>query len=209
MTDLPDAARGPDDGSALPPPLPAWQAPTPAPSSDPAADPELRAMALRHLEAVKEFRIHLTVYVAVIGFLVVVWVLSGAGYFWPVWPAAAWGLGLGLHGASLLWDKDPTEEQIAAEEHRTLTEELNLQRAEERIGERLEVLIEATESDESDDEDDPEAAVRYVGRAGQQGPDVDGMTYVEAPDGRELRVGDMVEVEVVATEGIDLVGELR
>ena len=35
------------------------------------------------------------------------------------------------------------------------------------------------------------------------------MTYVEAPDGRELRVGDIVEVEVVATEGIDLVGELR
>lgn len=68
------------------------------------------------------------------------------------------------------------------------------------------MLIEATESD---DEDDPEAAVRHVGRAGQQGPDVDGMTYVEAPDGRELRVGDIVEVEVVATEGIDLVGELR
>ena len=104
-------------------------------------------------------------------------------------------------------DKLPQDEIDARLEHfRTLTEELNLQRAEERIGERLEVLIEATESD---DEDDPEAAVRHVGRAGQQGPDVDGMTYVEAPDGRELRVGDIVEVEVVATEGIDLVGELR
>ena len=104
-------------------------------------------------------------------------------------------------------DKLPQDEIDARLEHfRTLTEELNLQRAEERIGERLEVLIEAAESD---DEDDPEAAVRYVGRAGQQGPDVDGMTYVEAPDGRELRVGDIVEVEVVATEGIDLVGELR
>lgn len=119
MSDLPAEDRGAGPGgSATPPPLPAWRAPAPAPSSDPAADPELRAMALKHLEEVKGFRIHLTVYVAVIGFLVAIWLLSGGGYFWPVWPAAAWGLGLGLHGASLRWDKDPTEEQIAEQARR-------------------------------------------------------------------------------------------
>lgn len=115
MTDLPDEGRGEGE---LPPPLPAWQAPAPAPSSDPATDPALRAMALKHLEEVKAFRMHLTVYAAVIGFLVVIWLLSGGGYFWPVWPAAAWGLGLGLHGASLLWDKDPTEQEIAEQARR-------------------------------------------------------------------------------------------
>lgn len=98
--------------------------------------------------------------------------------------------------------KLPQHEIDARLEHfRTLTEELNLQRAEERIGESLEVLIEAV-----DDEDGVE---RFVGRAGQQGPDVDGVTYVEASDDRTLAVGDMVRVEVVATEGIDLVAQVR
>ena len=105
-----------DDERHARPPIPSWQAPAPAP--DPAADPELRALALKHLEEVKAFRIHLSVYVAVIGFLVVIWLLSGGGYFWPVWPAAAWGLGLGLHGASLRWERDPTEEQIAEQARR-------------------------------------------------------------------------------------------
>lgn len=91
------------------------------------------------------------------------------------------------------------DEIEARTEHiRTLVEELNLQRAEERIGETLEVLIE-------DIEDDGQAP-RYVGRAGQQGPDVDGATYVETDT--ELAVGDLVHAKVVATEGIDLVAEL-
>ncbi|MGX5693214.1 30S ribosomal protein S12 methylthiotransferase RimO [Dermacoccus abyssi] len=99
-------------------------------------------------------------------------------------------------------DKLPTDEIEARVEHfRTLTEELNLQRAEERVGERLDVLIEA--------EEDEDGELRFVGRAGQQGPDVDGVTYVETSDERPLAIGDMVSVDVVATEGIDLVAEVR
>lgn len=99
-------------------------------------------------------------------------------------------------------DKLPTDEIEARVEHfRTLTEELNLQRAEERVGERLDVLIEA--------EEDEDGELRFVGRAGQQGPDVDGVTYVETSDERPLAIGDMVSVEVVATDGIDLVAEVR
>jgi hypothetical protein len=30
-------------------------------------------------------------YVAVMALLVAIWALSGAGYFWPVWPAVGWG----------------------------------------------------------------------------------------------------------------------
>ena len=99
-------------------------------------------------------------------------------------------------------DKLPTDEIEARLEHfRTLTEELNLQRAEERVGERLDVLIEA--------EEDEDGELRFVGRAGQQGPDVDGVTYVETSNERPLAIGDMVSVEVVDTEGIDLVAEVR
>lgn len=44
------------------------------------------------------FRMHLTVYGLVIGMLVVIWAASGGGLpFWPLFPAAGWGVGLGVH----------------------------------------------------------------------------------------------------------------
>jgi ribosomal protein S12 methylthiotransferase RimO len=80
-----------------------------------------------------------------------------------------------------------------------LVEELTAQRAEERIGTLVEVLVEG----EDLDDDEP----RLVGRAGQQGPDVDGVTYLVAEDGGmpSLAPGAVVLAEVVATEGVDLV----
>jgi uncharacterized protein DUF1707/2TM domain-containing protein len=33
-------------------------------------------------------------YAAVMTLLVVIWALTGAGYFWPVWPALGWGVAL-------------------------------------------------------------------------------------------------------------------
>ncbi|MFC6422590.1 2TM domain-containing protein [Ornithinimicrobium tianjinense] len=109
-----------EDPSRVPPPLPSYDPQRPAPplTPDPAADPALRAAALKHLEAVKAFRIHLTVYLAVMALLVAIWLITGAGYFWPVWPAMGWGLGLGLHRASMSWDREPTEAQIAEQARR-------------------------------------------------------------------------------------------
>jgi hypothetical protein len=42
-------------------------------------------------------RVHLTVYLSVIGFLVAIWFLTGMGTFWPVWPAMSWGLAIAIH----------------------------------------------------------------------------------------------------------------
>lgn len=33
-------------------------------------------------------------YLAVTALLVMIWALTGAGYFWPVWPALGWGVAL-------------------------------------------------------------------------------------------------------------------
>jgi len=73
-----------------------------------------------------------------------------------------------------------------------LVEELNAQRAEERIGEVVDVLIE---------EYDGAAA---EGRADHQGPEVDGTTTVpDVPAG--TKVGDIVRARVTGTDGVDLI----
>jgi MiaB/RimO family radical SAM methylthiotransferase len=87
-------------------------------------------------------------------------------------------------------DEDAIAERL---EHLTaLAEELTAERAEERIGERVEVLLESWDHDVAE------------GRAASQGPEVDGSTTLTAvPAGS--RVGDMIEAVVVATDGVDLV----
>ncbi len=73
-----------------------------------------------------------------------------------------------------------------------LVESLVADRAAERIGERVQVLVE--------DHDDGAA----IGRAAHQGPEVDGV--VELP-GVDAPVGSWVEAVVVASNGVDLVAE--
>jgi ribosomal protein S12 methylthiotransferase RimO len=74
-----------------------------------------------------------------------------------------------------------------------LAEELTAQRAEERIGTTVEVLIESVDGDVAE------------GRAAHQAPEVDGSTTVV---GAGLRVGDLVWAVVTDTEGVDLVATL-
>jgi ribosomal protein S12 methylthiotransferase RimO len=76
-----------------------------------------------------------------------------------------------------------------------LADELVAQRAEERVGSVLSVLVDEIDTDGGS----PTA----VGRAEHQGPEVDGVTQLD-PDG--LAVGDLVEVTVTGTEGVDLRG---
>ena len=66
------------------------------------------------------------------------------------------------------------------------------QRAEDRVGTEVTVLIEAAE-----DED-----FECTGRAAHQAPEVDGECVVERGSG--LGAGDMVRAVVVGTEGADL-----
>ena len=37
---------------------------------------------------------HVRAYVGVSVMLVVIWALTGAGYFWPIWPILGWGIGV-------------------------------------------------------------------------------------------------------------------
>ncbi|MFI9257012.1 30S ribosomal protein S12 methylthiotransferase RimO [Streptomyces sioyaensis] len=90
-------------------------------------------------------------------------------------------------------DPDVVAERLARVSR--LAEELTAQRAEERVGETVRVLV-----DRTDDEDG------LVGRAAHQAPETDGVTLLSTD--QELEPGRMVEAKVVASEGVDLVAEV-
>ena len=71
-----------------------------------------------------------------------------------------------------------------------LADELVRQRAEARIGEKVQVLVE-------------EADREIIGRAAHQGPEVDG--NVRLITGDRLKSGDLVHAVVADTDGADLV----
>jgi hypothetical protein len=48
----------------------------------------------------RAFAEHLRTYVMVMVLLVAIWALTGMGYFWPVWPALGWGIGILCHAGS-------------------------------------------------------------------------------------------------------------
>ena len=80
----------------------------------------------------------------------------------------------------------------------TLVEELNIQRTEERLDERVEILVEGLDVDTDE----------LTGRAAHQGPDVDGATILRLRPGVQApAVGEIIAARVVATEGIDLIAE--
>jgi len=94
-------------------------------------------------------------------------------------------------------DEDVVRERVAR--ITALVEELTAQRASARIGERVEVLVEAVE----------DGVVE--GRSAHQAPEVDGITVLVDGDAdvASVRVGDLVTAEVVASDGVDLVAALR
>ena len=89
---------------------------------------------------------------------------------------------------------DPEEVAARVERITALVDELMAQRAEDRIGTEVVVLVETAESDTED----------AVGRAAHQAPEVDGECVFEAGD-VPLVPGSFVRAEVVDSEGADLV----
>ena len=101
------------------------------------------------------------------------------------------------------YDGKLDEDTIAARLDRVtrLAEDLTSARAESRIGELLEVLVESLDTADADDD-----ARTGEGRAAHQGPEVDGSTTVTGlPEG--VRVGDLVSAKVVGSDGVDLIAE--
>jgi hypothetical protein len=78
-----------------------------------------REAAVKRLKARRDFRTHAGIYVIVNALLVVIWAASGAGYFWPIWPIAGWGVGLALNAWAVYFERPISEEEIRREMERS------------------------------------------------------------------------------------------
>jgi ribosomal protein S12 methylthiotransferase RimO len=107
----------------------------------------------------------------------------------------------GTEAARLAGKLDPDEVAERVSSVSALVEELICQRAEDRIGEVVDVLVEELDADGEVDLPVP------VGRAAHQGPEVDGVTRLERSPAHPAaeRVGALVRARVVATDGPDLI----
>jgi hypothetical protein len=72
------------------------------------------------VKAKRDFKAHCVVYVMVNLLLVVIWAVTGPGYFWPIWPIAGWGIGLAMIGWTVYMQKPITEDDIRHEMERGL-----------------------------------------------------------------------------------------
>jgi hypothetical protein len=77
---------------------------------------ERRESAIRQLNEKRGLRGHVVVYLLVNTMLVAIWAVTGAGFFWPIWPIAGWGIGLALNAYSVYFGPKPlTESEVQAE----------------------------------------------------------------------------------------------
>ncbi|MGK5173718.1 30S ribosomal protein S12 methylthiotransferase RimO [Geodermatophilus sp. CPCC 205761] len=103
----------------------------------------------------------------------------------------------GTEAVTLPGKLDQTEIDARVRRITDLVEELTAQRAEDRVGERVEVLL-------TDDLAAEEGEGTWLGHAAHQDPDADGTTTVTGVPAGAV-AGGLVAAEVVGTDGVDLV----
>ncbi len=74
-----------------------------------------REAAVERLKAKRDFSTHLAVYIIVNAMLVAIWAVSGAGYFWPIWPLLGWGIGVAINAWTVYFQRSITEADIRHE----------------------------------------------------------------------------------------------
>jgi uncharacterized ion transporter superfamily protein YfcC len=83
-----------------------------------ATDDERRKAAIERLQAKRAFTANLVSYLGVNALLIVIWAVSGRGYFWPIWVMAFWGFGLATHAWTVYGRGGITEADIQREMHK-------------------------------------------------------------------------------------------
>lgn len=79
------------------------------------SDDTSRQQAIQRLHQRRGFLNYVIGAVVISLFMVVIWALSGQGYFWPIWVMGGFAIGLIFYGVNLAMNKPLTEEQIQRE----------------------------------------------------------------------------------------------
>jgi hypothetical protein len=82
------------------------------------SEQELREEALTSLKKKRDFRGHVFIYVAVNTMLVVIWAVTGAHFFWPIFPILGWGVGVAANAWDVYGRKPISEDEIRREAER-------------------------------------------------------------------------------------------
>ena len=64
------------------------------------------------LQRWRDFISHVTAYVVVNAVFIVIWAISGGGFFWPVFPLVGWGIGLSFQHFGEVIRGPITDEQV-------------------------------------------------------------------------------------------------
>ncbi len=84
----------------------------------PQSEDQLREQAISNLKKKRDFRTHLLMYVLVNAFLIAIWAISGAGFFWPMFVLGGWGIGLVANAWEVYGRKPISEPEIQRESER-------------------------------------------------------------------------------------------
>lgn len=84
----------------------------------PSTEGDLREQAVAQLKKKRDFRSHVFIYVAVNAMLVVIWAITGADFFWPIFPILGWGVGVAANAWDVYGRKPISEEEIRRETQR-------------------------------------------------------------------------------------------
>ena len=100
--------------------------------------------AREYVKKLRRFYTDALIYVVVNLGLVLIWAISGGGYFWPIWVIVGWGIGLGVHAFSLglvpqvnamvpfltpKWEEDEVRRLMKKEQKEKATEKAALHQA--------------------------------------------------------------------------------
>jgi len=88
----------------------------------PDSEQELRKLAVSRLKKRRDFSTHVVIYIIVNAMLVGIWAVTGAGFFWPIFPILGWGIGVGANAWDVYGRKPITEEEVQRETERLRSE---------------------------------------------------------------------------------------
>ncbi len=71
--------------------------------------------ARKRVTARRDFGSHLVAYLVINGGFVLIWALTGAGYFWPAWLIGLWSIGLVMHAWDAFARRPVTDSDVEAE----------------------------------------------------------------------------------------------